>query len=155
MRRFVKVMIETGLFVVLVFSTFFNNAIQWYTHLESYPLQAFVGRNEYANYGKEYERRLVFALYIPYFVMLLSNLALIFAPPSVIERLPFIVTFALNLSIMIVSFALAVPIHKRHAQEGGVTPSGVQELLRVNLLRLGANTLSSAIVLFLLVDMLA
>jgi hypothetical protein len=141
-------------FVVLVFTTFFNTGIQWYTHQQSYPLMALVGVDTYETYFHEYERRLVLALYIPYFIMLVSNITLFFLRPAGIDLLWLVIAFALNLSIMVVSFALAVPIHKRHAQAGQVTSAGVAELLQVNILRLGAATLSSGIMLFLLLRLL-
>jgi hypothetical protein len=146
--------IELVIFLIFVFMTFFNHAIQWYTHIESYPLQAYVGRNEYLAYGEAYERRLVLALYIPFFIMLACNLVLLFTHPVELNVIFFIVTFIANLSIPIVSFALAVPLHRKHAEEGHVTAEGVREILHVNLLRLLAATLSSVIVLYLLIQLL-
>lgn len=141
---------ELIVFLLFVFTTFYDNAIQWYTHMQSYPLQAYVGQNEYAAYGKFYEGRLVYALYIPYVLLLVSNVILFFARPAGIEIGWLIAAFLLNLSILFISVFLAVPQHREHAREGRVTQEGVAALLRVNLLRLGAASLSSLIVLFLL-----
>jgi hypothetical protein len=142
-------------FLALVFLSFYVTAIQWYTHVETYPLSALVGRNEFDTYGAFYEGRLVFALYIPYFALLVVNAWLWFRRPQVIALWPLVVTFVLNLSIMIVSFTLAVPLHQQHHAQGGfITPDQMKALLNVNALRLGASVLSSALVMWMLVRVL-
>jgi low affinity Fe/Cu permease len=93
---------------------------------------------------------LVYALYIPYFVLLLLTIALWISPPAPLPRLAFTLVFLLTLSIAIVSFALAVPLHQQHTAQLYITPEQLDELLRVNLVRLAAATTSSSIVLWML-----
>ncbi|GAB4511729.1 MAG: hypothetical protein OHK0046_10220 [Anaerolineae bacterium] len=146
--------LELVVFLALVFTTFYINAVQWYTQVESYPLMTYVGAQEYRAYGQFYERRLVFALYIPYLVQMLSNLFLIFSRPEGLATVWFIIAFLANLSIMVLSLTLAVPVHKKHAAQGFITDDGVRAVLRVNLLRLAAACLSSGIMLYLLAELL-
>ena len=42
--------LELIVFIVLVFTVFFNNGVQAYIHYEAYPLFAYVGKPEFATY---------------------------------------------------------------------------------------------------------
>jgi len=138
------------IFIIFVFTTFFNNAIQAYIHQEAYPLFAFVGASEFAAYLKEYERRLTLPLILPYAISLLSNLLLFFIRPASISIIWLIITFVLNLAVSVVTLRLATPVYNRIAQAGRADQDGLRELLQINLLRLGLSTLCSLIVLYLL-----
>lgn len=146
--------LQVLIFIVFVFTTFFNNAIQAYIHQEAYPLLAFVGKLEFGAYLKEYERRLTLPLLLPYAVSLLSNLILFFTHPAAVSIVWLIVTFVLNLAVSIVTLRVATPVYNRIAQAGSVTQDGLHELLRINLLRLGLSTLCSLIVIYLLFSQL-
>lgn len=141
---------QMAAFLAYVFFTFFDNTVQWYTHAQSYPLSALVGPNEFDIYGNVYEQRLLFALYIPYFVLVLSNIALIARPVFNLPRSAFVVTLILNLSILFISLLLAVPMHTEHGLQGFITPEQLDRLLQVNALRLGVAFASSGIVLWML-----
>jgi hypothetical protein len=143
-----------AIFLGYVFLTFFVNTVEWYTHAETYPVSALVGPNEWTTYMGEYERRLLFALYIPWGLLLLTNAVFIVRPIAGIPRSAFILTFALNLSILFVSLFLAVPLHNEHAIARAITPEGLDRLLQVNALRLGIAFFSSGVVAWMLVKLL-
>ncbi|GHO42172.1 hypothetical protein [Ktedonospora formicarum] len=140
----------TVLFLVFVFTTFFNNGIQAYIHLEAYPLFAFVGATEFPAYLKEYERRLPLPLLLPYFATVLSNLLLLIFRPAQLSLVWLIVALVLNIAVTVVTLVLATPVYNRHKQAGKITLDGMRELLRINFLRLALSTLSSVIVIYLL-----
>jgi hypothetical protein len=146
--------LQLVLFIVFVFTVFFNNAIQAYIHLEAYPLLAFVGKSEFAAYLKEYERRLTLPLFLPYILSLLSNLILMFTRPIGIGVGGLIATLVLNLAVSIVTLRLATPIYNKIQQTGQVSQEGLRELLQINLVRLGLSTLSSLVVIYLLAVLL-
>jgi hypothetical protein len=146
--------VQLAIFVVLVFTTFFNNAIQLYIHQEAYPLLAFVGPAEFGAYLKEYERRLTLPLIVPYSLTVLSNLILVFTRPAALAVGWLIVTLVLNLAVSIVTVAVATPVYNRIKQAGRVNQAGLSELLSINLIRLGLSTLSSLVIIYLLVSLL-
>jgi hypothetical protein len=141
------------LFLILVFTTFFSNGIQAYIHLEAYPLLAFVGAEEFPAYLKEYERRLPVPLLLPYFVMVLSNLILLFARPAQISLVWLIAALVLNIAVTVVTVVLATPVYNRYKQAGEINADGMHELLRINSLRLALSTLSSIVVIYLLIGL--
>jgi hypothetical protein len=147
--------VQLAIFIVLVFTTFFNNGIQAYIHYEAYPLLAFVGPAEFPAYLKEYERRLTIPLIVPYALAVLSNLILLFTRPATLSVGWLIVTFVLNLAVAVVTMTLATPIYDRIKQAGQVNQEGLGELMRINLLRLGLSTLSSLVIIYLLGSLLA
>ena len=142
------------IFIIFVFTTFFNNAIQAYIHQETYPSFAFVGQSEFAAYLKEYERRLTLPLLLPYAISLLSNLILFFVRPAGVSVVLLVINFLLNLAVSIVTLRVATPVYNRIAQAGRANPDDLRELLQINLLRLGLSTLCSLIVLYLLFALL-
>ncbi len=71
-----------AIFVVLVFATFFNNALHFYTQVQTYPLFARVGRDEFVVFHKEYQRRLPLAIYAPYSLLMAANVLLLFIRPA-------------------------------------------------------------------------
>ena len=143
--------IELIAFIVLVLTTFISNGVQAYIHFEAYPLIAFVGKSEFATYLKEYEGRLTIPLLLPYGLTLLSNLVLLFTRPAKITVISVIVAFVLNLAVSVVTVMLATPIYARIKQAGGAAPKEMEQLLRINLLRLVLSTVSSLVVIYMLV----
>src|SRR5258708_37250584 len=93
--------LEVILFILLTFTTFFNNGVQAYIHFEAYPLIPFVGKPEFPAYLKEYEGRLTIPLLLPTGVNVLSNLALLFIHPSGLSVVGVIVSLLLNLSVSV------------------------------------------------------
>jgi hypothetical protein len=146
--------LEIILFIVLVFTVFFNNGVQAYIHYNAYPLIAHVGKPEFANYLKEYENRLMIPLLAPYVVTLLSNLALIFIRPAALSVIWVIIAFLLNLSVAVVTMRVATPVYNR-IKENGVTPELMQQLMGINLIRLVISTVSSGVVVIMLYTLLA
>jgi len=69
-------------FLVVVFATFFNNALHFYTRVQKYPLFARVGREEFVPFHKEYRRRLPIAIYAPYSLLMAANAPLFCGEPS-------------------------------------------------------------------------
>lgn len=141
-------------FLAFVFLTFFDTTIQWYTQIQTYPISALVGQSEFALYGQSYETRLVLALYIPYSLLILSNLFLLVRGMPAIPRAWFALTLPLNVSILFISLFLAVPIHMADSALGYVSAENLDRLLQINGLRLLVATLSSLIVLAMLVRLL-
>lgn len=146
---------STVLFLVFVFTTFYSNGVQAYIHLEAYPLFAFVGTKELPAYLKEYERRLPLPLLLPYFATVLSNLLLLFFRPAHLSLIWLLVALVLNLAVTVVTVVVATPVYNRSKQAGQISSDGMRELLRINFLRLALSTISSAVVIFLLVGLLA
>lgn len=145
---------EIIVFVIAAFSTFFNNALHWYTQVSTYPLLGWVGKAEFISFHKEYERRLSLSIYAPYTLLMLSTLLLIFVRPAQIKIGWVFILFALNASIMIISLTFAVPVHNKLDSLGYSNKNGIQKLIRYNSVRLTASSVSSAIMLCLLLDLL-
>ena len=142
------------LFIVLVATTFFSNGVQAYIHYEAYPLFSSVGKSEFSAYIKEYETRLTVPLVLPTILTLLSNLALLFARPANLSIISVIVAFVLNLAVPVVTGVLAAPIYNRIKQAGEAVPAEMEQLMRINLLRLVLSTVSSVVVIYMLVTLL-
>ncbi len=139
--------------VILVFATFFNNALHFYTRVQTYPLFAWVGREEFVSFHEEYERRLPVAIYAPYSLLMGANVLLLFAHPEGVGLSWVVALLVLNAFIMIESLLFAAPVHHRMDREGQ-DAEGIRRLVRLNALRLVASTASSAVVLYLLVGVL-
>jgi hypothetical protein len=71
-----------AIFVVLVFATFFNNALHFYTQVQTHPLFAWVGREGFVPFHKEYQRRLPLTIYAPYSLQMAANVLLLFIRPA-------------------------------------------------------------------------
>ncbi len=143
----------TILFLIFVFTTFYNNGVQAYIHLEAYPLFAFVGTQELPAYLKEYEKRLPLPLLLPYFATVLSTILLLVFRPAQLSLVWLIVVLVLTLAVTVVTVVLATPVYNRYKQAGTITSAGMHELLRINVLRLALSTLSSLIVISLLIGL--
>ena len=141
-------------FIVLVVTTFVSNGVQAYIHYEAYPLIPFVGKSEFAAYIKEYESRLTIPLVVPYVLSLLSNLVLIFTRPANLSVVVVIVVFVLNLAVSVITVMLATPIYNRIKQAGTAAPVEMEQLMRINLLRLVISTLSSLVIVYMLFTLL-
>jgi hypothetical protein len=146
--------LESMVFIVLILTTFYNNGVQAYIHLEAYPLIPLVGKSEFAAYLNEYERRINGVLVIPYGITVLSNLALIFLHPASLSVIWVIIALLLNLAVSIVTLRLATPVYNRIKQNGQANASDMGELMRINLYRLGLSTASSVVVIIMLLAVL-
>ncbi|WP_323352642.1 hypothetical protein [Leptolyngbya sp. CCNP1308] len=138
-----------------VFATFFNNALHWYTQVSSYPLFGWVGPGEFVPFHQEYERRLPFSIYMPYSLLMVSTLLLVFMRPAMVPLGWVLVLLGLNASIMAISLIFAVPVHSRLDRQGYSDSTGLRRLIRYNGVRLVASSLSSAIMLYLLARVLS
>lgn len=143
------------LFIILVASTFVSNGVQAYIHFEAYPLLASVGKAEFAGYLKEYERRLMIPLLLPYGITMLSNLILIFTHTDYAGLGWFAVLFVINLAVALVTQFVATPVYNRVKQAGAATGPDMAQLMRINWIRLGLSTLSSAILIFLMTRLMS
>jgi hypothetical protein len=141
-------------FIVLVVTVFFSNGVQAYIHYEAYPLFAYVGKPEFAAYIKQYEGRLIVPLVVPYVLSLLSNLVLFFTHPANLSLIALIVAFVLNLAVSVVTITLATPIYTRIKQAGEASPAEMEQLMRINLIRLVLSTLSSLVIIYMLFALL-
>jgi hypothetical protein len=141
-------------FIVLVVTTFISNGVQAYIHFEAYPLIPLVGKSEFANYLKEYETRLNIPLLLPYGLTVLSNIILIFTRPGSLSVIVVIVALILNLAVSVVTLQLATPIYNRIKQAGQAAPAEMEQLMRINLIRLVLSSLSSLIVIYMLLTLL-
>lgn len=147
--------VESIVFVVLVFTTFFNAGVQAYIHFEAYPLIAYVGKAEFSTYLKEYEGRLTIPLMLPYALTLLSNLALLFVRTERFPLLWVVIALILNIAVAAVTLMLATPIYNRIKQAGQAAAGEMQALMRINLLRLALSLLSGLVIIYLLLNALA
>lgn len=147
-------LLSTILFLVFVFTIFYNNGVQAYIHLEAYPLFAFVGTQELPAYFKEYEKRLLLPLFLPYLATVLSNILLLVFRPARLSLLWLIVALALNIAVTVVTLVLAGPLYTRYKQAGKISAEGMRKLLNANFLRLALSTASSIIVIYLLLSVL-
>jgi hypothetical protein len=155
MGEFGRSDMSTGLAVLVatVFTTFFNNALHFYTQVQTYPLFAWVGREEFVPFHKEYQRRLPVAIYAPYTLLMVSNALLLFFRPDGVALGWVVALLILNASIMAESLAFAAPVHYRMDREGR-SKEDVGRLVHFNGIRLAIATLSSGIVAYLLVRVL-
>ena len=147
--------IEWLLFVVLVVTALVNQGVQMYIHFEAYPLLGYVGKAEFAEYIKQYEKRLLVPLMLPYVVGVLSNIALIFVRPEIVPVLGVIAVLVLNLSVGFVTVMVATPVYNRILQAGEAKGADMASLMKINLLRLGITTVASAVVAVILYLVLA
>ena len=141
--------------VVVVFATFFNNALHFYTQVQTYPLFARVGRDAFVAFHKEYQRRLPLAIYAPYSLLMAANVLLLFSRPAELAVGWVVALLILNASIVVESLALAAPVHYRMDRQTRNDKGEVRRLIRLNGVRLAAATASSALVAYLLVRTLA
>ena len=142
-------------FVVVVFATFFNNALHFYTQVQTYPLFAWVHRDGFVPFHKEYQRRLPLAIYAPYSLLMAANALLLFVRPAEVAVGWVVALLILNASIVVESLALAAPVHYRMDRQTRNDKGEVRRLIRLNGVRLAAATASSALVAYLLVRTLA
>lgn len=142
--------IELIVFIGVVFFTFFNNALHWYTQVVTYPLFAFVGQKEFLQHHLEYQRRLPFSIYAPYSLLMFSTLLLFIFHPAQISLVWIIVITVLNLAIMVESLIFAAPVHKRLDKQGFSDETGIRQLIFYNGARLVTSSISSLVVLYLL-----
>lgn len=143
-----------AIFLVVVFATFFNNALHFYTQVQTYPLFAWVGRDEFVPFHKEYQRRLPLAIYAPYSLLMAGNALLLFFRPAEVPIGWTVALLILNASIVVESLALAAPVHYRMDRQTRNDKQEVGRLIRLNGLRLLAATASSVIVAYLLARLL-
>jgi hypothetical protein len=141
-------------FIVLVATTFISNGVQAYIHFEAYPLIPLVGKSEFANYLSEYEKRLNIPLLLPYALTVLSNIILIFTRPGNLSVVIVIVALILNVAVSVVTLQLATPIYNRIKQAGQAAPAEMEQLMRINLIRLVLSSLSSVVVIYMLLTLL-
>jgi hypothetical protein len=134
----------------VAFATFFNNALHYYTQVQTYPLFAWVGRDEFVSFHQEYQRRLPAAIYAPYSLLMAGNALLLFFRPAEVPVWSVAVLLILNASILLESLAFAAPVHYRMDRQTGNDKGEVRRLIRLNALRLAAATAGSVLVAFLL-----
>ncbi|MBC8078054.1 MAG: hypothetical protein H7Y32_18395 [Chloroflexales bacterium] len=138
------------LLVLTALLTFFNTGLQYYTTVSTYPLFSDLAAEAFVPYHQAYERRLPFAIYVPYTLLMLTTILLAFVRPASVALGWVFVLLALNGSIMAVSLAFAAPIHARLDREGK-NERWLHLLRRYNLPRLLAASASSLILCLLLV----
>lgn len=142
--------VEWILFVFLLVVMLINQGVQMYIHFEAYPLLGFVGKNEFGEYLKQYEKRLFVPLMLPYILTVLSNIALIFIRPEIVPVIGVIVLLVLNIAVAGVTVMVATPVYNRIAQAGEAKGDDMAKLMQINLIRLGLTTLSSAVLTVIL-----
>lgn len=143
-------MVSELLLLLVALLTLFNAGLQYYTTVSAYPLFSDVTPEAFIAYHEAYQRHLPLAIYIPYTLLMLATLLLLFVRPPIVEPIWVLVLLVLNGSIMAVSLRFAAPIHARLDQHGK-DPDDLRQLRRFNLPRLIAVCLSSLIVCGLLV----
>ena len=143
--------IQLAIFLVFVFTTFFSAGVQTYIHQEAYPLLAYIGGQDFPTYLKQFEQRLTIPLVLPYVLAVLSNIVLFFTRPNNIPLVWLIVVFVISIAMSGITGGLATPVYNRYKQNGKPEVRVVQQLERINILRLVPSLVNSAIVVYLLV----
>lgn len=150
--------IEWLLFVILVVMSFINQGVQMYIHFNAYPLLGYVGKAEFAEYIKQYEKRLLTPLLLPGGITILVSIALIFIRPEIVPIVGVIILLVLNLSVAGVTIMLATPVYSRIVAAGEAKGADMAKLMQINLIRLGITTLASgvlAVLIYLIVANIA
>ncbi len=129
-------MLQSSLFVVVVFSTVFCAAVNAYTYKIAYPLWAFVGREKFAAVHREYLRRLDWIITVPHVVMFFSSALMICWRPQVVSLAEAIGLFGLEAVVVAVSAFAAGPVHGRFTRTGIADEQGLQRLVRISALRM-------------------
>jgi hypothetical protein len=139
---------------VLALVTWANWTLHYYTQLGTYALfPAVAGQTDgrgFVAYHRAYERRLPLTVYLPWSVLMLASVALLFRRPEPVGLPAAVVLLLLNASIAGLSLALAAPVHRRIDERGDLTPADTGALLRWNGVRLLAATASALLVAGLL-----
>jgi hypothetical protein len=131
--------LSTLMLIILFGLTALNWTIHWYTQVVTYRLFPNIANSmtgpDFVRYHGAYQMQLVWAIYLPWsLLVLLSIAALALAPPGAAPWLW--ILFGLNSAIGILSFALAVPVHRRIDQEARLDPTDAKGLMRANTARL-------------------
>ena len=143
--------IQLAIFLLFVFTMFFSTGVQAYIHQEAYPLLAYIGGPDFPTYLKQFEQRLTIPLVLPYLLAVLSNIVLFFTRPNTIPLVWLIVVFVISVAMSGITGGLATPVYNRYKQNGKPEAGIVQQLVRINILRLVLSLVNSAIVVYLLV----
>lgn len=85
-----------AVFGVVAFATLFNNAPHHYTRVQTYPLFAWVGRDEFVPFHREYQRRLPAEISAPYSLLMACNTLLLFFRPARVPVWSVVVILILN-----------------------------------------------------------
>lgn len=144
--------------VALFGLTALNWTIHWYTQTVTYRLfpavaAAMSGAN-FVGYHRAYQAQLVWAIYLPWSFLMAASVAAVLFPPPAGAAWAWVL-LALNASIGLISFALAVPVHSRIDQEERLSGADARALLDANLVRLGAASISLLICAAFVVQVLA
>lgn len=119
--------------------TALNWTVHWYTQMVTYRLFPDVaGRMsgaDFSAYHRAYQTRLVWAVYIPWSLLITASIAVALAPPPG-QTLWAWTLLVLNVAIGVLSFALAVPVHRRIDRDDCLEGSDAHRLLRANFARL-------------------
>lgn len=140
---------ETMLLLATLLSAF-GLAIQYYSQVATYPLFAALPDGAFVPYHAAYERRLVWAVYVPFALTLAICAALLVVRPAGTGWAGPAAMLALNALIAPISVLVAVPTHIRLTRLGHVDAPGMRRLLTANALRLLASLLATAIGVWLI-----
>lgn len=140
--------------LLVMLTSALNTGLQYYTTVSTYPLFSDLPAEGFVSYHKAYERRLPLAIYLPYTVLMLSNLLLLFVRPEAIAVGWVVLLLVLNGSIMALSLAFAAPVHARLNHEGKRADL-LALLRRYNLPRLVVSTASTLLLGALLTQVMS
>lgn len=137
--------IDKLIVLVLFGLTALNWTIHWYTQVVTYRLFPAVERRmsgeDFVGYHRDYQSRLIWAIYVPWSLLMATSLAAVLAPPTGWGPIVWAL-FALNAAIGVISVALAVPVHARIDRTAQLTDADASGLMRANLWRLIAASVS-------------
>lgn len=146
------------LLLALSLATALNWTVHYYTHVVTYRLLPVVAGTTdgagFVHYHQQYERRLPWAVYLPWTLLTALSVAFLAIRPDGVGLGAAVVLLVLNASIAVLSVALALPVHRRIDERERLTDTDVRALRRVNGARLAAATASLALVTWLAVDQL-
>jgi hypothetical protein len=118
--------------------------VGWVVQIVVYPGFERVGRAEWAAYHAGHTRGIARVVAVPWILQAVSTVALLVAPPSG-QRLATLVLAALALAGVAATVLVAVPAHRRLDGPERERRTELAVLLRANLVRTWAWTLSTAL----------
>lgn len=147
------------LLLTLALVTALNWSLHYYTHVVTYRLLPVVaGVTDgagFVEYHQQYERRLPWAIYVPWTLLTVLSVAFLAVRPDGVGVAPAVALLVLNAAVAVLSVALALPVHRRIDAQERLSDTDARALRRVNGARLAVATASLALVGWLAVDQLA
>lgn len=126
-------MLEKIIFITNLVSTIMMCGIIWYAQIAVYSLLKFVGKKDFANYKKAYNKRVMPYAVFMLLVELSTSILLLWARPLEIPIIYVLVNLILLAIIWLLTWFVEVPKHK--ILESGFNVKSYKTLMITNLTR--------------------